>query len=483
VPGVREAAALMGTPANLELLAAAGLATPEGKDATADDLILAVGADDDAIAGAAFALAKRLFDERQHAREATGRPIPRTLQSALAQLPDANLAMISVPGAYAKLEALTALRRGLHVFLFSDNVPLGDEVELKRLAARQQLLCMGPDCGTAYLNGIGLGFANVVPRGRIGCVAASGTGLQAVASHVAALGEGISHGIGVGGRDLSAEVGGAMTMLALEALARDVSTEAVVIVSKPAASEVIPALEAAIRAVAKPVIVCCLGAVAHAKAPGTWVSTLEDAAEAAVAAVRGRPWTARLFTDPASVRARLASATARGTLLGLYTGGTLAHEARLLVEPLLGPIHTTITGEAGRHRIVDLGADEFTRGRPHPMIDAAARDARVRETPQSPDVGVLLLDVVLGRAAHPDPTRSLSVAIREARAAAERVGRSLVTVVSVIGTKDDPQGLARQIAALEAAGADVLPSNAQAARFAALALKPDLAPALLEGSG
>jgi len=182
------------------------------------------------------------------------------------------------------------------------------------------------------------------------------------------------------------------------------------------------------------------------------------------------------------VRARLASTTARGALLGLYTGGTLAHEARLLVEPLLGPIHTTIAGEAGRHRIVDLGADEFTRGRPHPMIDAAARDARVRETGESPDVGVLLLDVVLGRAVHPDPARSLSAAIREARAAAERAGRSLVTIVSVIGTKDDPQGLTGQIAALEAAGADVLPSNAQAARFAALALKPDLAPALLEAS-
>jgi FdrA protein len=473
VPGVREAAALMGTPANRELLAEAGLATPECKDATSDDLILAVGADDDAIAETAFAVATRLFDERQQAREATGRALPRTLPSALAQLPDANLAMISVPGAYAKLEALTALRRGLHVFLFSDNVPLEDEVELKQLAVRQRLLCMGPDCGTAYLNGIGLGFANVVPRGRIGCVAASGTGLQAVASHVAALGEGISHGIGVGGRDLSAEVGGAMTMLALDALARDVSTEAVVIVSKPAAPSVIAALQAAIRALAKPVIVCCLGAVAEVSAPGTWVSTLEDAAEAAVAAVRGRPWAARAFTDPAGARARLASTTAHGALLGLYTGGTLAHEARLLVEPLLEP---------GQHRIVDLGADEFTRGRPHPMIDAAARDARVLEAGHSPDVGVLLLDVVLGRATHPDPTRSLSGAIREARVAAERDRRSLVTVVSVIGTKDDPQGLAGQIAALEAAGAHVLPSNAQAARFAALALKPALALALLEGS-
>lgn len=459
VPGVREAAVLMGTPANRELLADAGLATPECKDATADDLVVAVGADDDAVAATAFALAAQLFDERQAARVATGRSLPRSLESAIGQMPGANLAMISVPGAYAKLEALTALRRGLHVFLFSDNVPLADEVELKQLAVRQRLLCMGPDCGTAYLNGVGLGFANVVPRGRIGCVAASGTGLQAVASRVAALGEGISHGIGVGGRDLSAEVGGAMTLLALDALARDATTEAVVIISKPAAPAVLPALHAAIRGVSKPVVVCCLGAAEDPSAAGTWVSTLEDAAEAGVAAVRGERWTARDQTG-------VVPPTARGALLGLFTGGTLAHEALLAVEPLLGPIHATL-GARG-HAIVDLGADEFTRGRPHPMIDAEARDARVREAGRSPDVGVLLLDVVLGRAAHPDPARSLSAAIREARATARR---ELLVVASVIGTKDDPQGLSSQVAALEAAGAHVLPSSARAARFAARALK------------
>jgi FdrA protein len=400
------------------------------------------------------------------------------------ELPDATLAMISVPGAHAKLEALTALRRGLHVFLFSDNVPVADEVELKQLAARQGLLCMGPDCGTAYVNGIGLGFANVVPRGRIGCVAASGTGLQAVVSRVAALGEGISHGLGVGGRDLSADVGGAMTTLALAALAHDASTEAVVVISKPPAPSVVPALDAAIRAVPKPVIVCCLGAAppeaSGASASATWVTTLEDAADAAVAIVRREPWAPRLFTDPARVRARLATAKTRGRLLALYTGGTLAHEARLILEPLLGPVGGNLgpTG-AGPHHILDLGADEFTRGRPHPMIDPSTRNARVREAGRAADVGVVLLDVVLGRAAHPDPARGLADAIRDARDEAARGGRSLVAVVSVVGTDRDPQGLRDQIAALEAAGAEVLPSNAQAARFAALALEPDLAATVL----
>jgi FdrA protein len=483
LPGVREAAALMGTPANHELLAAAGLATSDIEAAAAGDLILAVDAADDATAEGALATAKRLFDERRDRRESSGRIRPRTLDSALRDLPDANLALISVPGPYAKREAQRALRRGLHVFLFSDNVSLADEVELKRLALERRLFCMGPDCGTAYLDGVGLGFANVVPRGGIGCVAASGTGLQVVVSSLAALGEGISHGLGVGGRDLSAEVGGAMTVFALEALAADSATEAIVVISKPAAPEVMPALEAAIGSIGKPVVVCCLDAKAAAGAPGTWVSTLDDAAQAVAAVARGRRWSPRLFREPARVRTRLATRGGRrpaGRLLGLFTGGTLAHEARLVLEPLVGPVAAhgdDVPG--GTHRILDLGADEFTVGRPHPMLDPAGRAARVREAGRSPEVGVLLLDLVLGRAAHPDPARALSAAIRDARASAERQGRALLAIASVVGTEADPQGLRAQVAALEAAGVEVLPSTAEAARFAALALEPELAPRLL----
>jgi len=469
----------MGTPANHELLVAAGLSTAETKEAGPGDLILAVDAESETAAEAALAAAKGFFATRRQALEATVRILPRTLDSALRHLPDANLAMISVPGAHAKFEALGALRRGLHVFLFSDNVPLADEVELKRLAVRRRLLCMGPDCGTAYLNGVGLGFANVVPRGRIGCVAASGTGLQAVASHVAALGEGISHGIGVGGRDLSAEVGGAMTALALEALAADSLTEVIVLISKPPASSVMPRLEAALGTVRKPVIACCLGAPPCAGVGTLWVTTLEDAAEAAVATLRGRPWIPRAFSDPETIRMRLARVSAgperRGAgMLGLYTGGTLAHEARLLIESLIGPIASNL--------ILDLGADEFTVGRPHPMLDPEVRAARVRDAGRSATVGVILLDLVLGRAAHADPAGPLAAAIRDALAAAAAAGRSLAVVASVVGTAGDPQGLPRQVAVLEAAGAELLPSNAQAARFCALVARPELAARLLGGS-
>jgi FdrA protein len=487
LPGVRQSAALMGTPANHLLLASAGLASADWANASSADLILAVDAGTEAEAEAALAAASAFLDRQRQERAASGRALPRTLASALDRLPGANLVAVSVPGAYAAFEATSALKRGRHVFLFSDNVTLDDEIALKRLASSRRLLCMGPDCGTAYLNGVGLGFANVVSRGGIGCVAASGTGLQAVAAHVSALGEGISHGIGVGGRDLSSAVGGAMTKLALDLLAADPATRVIVIISKPPASTVMADLDGIIRGIAKPVIVCCLGAAPSAGAAGHWVSTLEDAAEAAVALARGLPWRPRAFTDPARIRALLArlepGGRRGGRLLGLYTGGTLGHEARILLEPLLGPIESALAGPAEvSHRIVDLGADELTEGRPHPMIDPSGRAALVREAGRCPDVGVLLVDLVLGRAAHGDPARPLSAAVMDARAAAAEAGRSLAVVASVLGTEADPQGLGAQIAALEAAGAAVLPSSAQAARVAALVLRPDLAATLLAGS-
>lgn len=481
--GVREAAALLGTPANQELLAEAGLATDETRTATPGDLILAVRANSEAAAAAALGQAKELLAQRRQTDTAAGRPPVRTLDAALRLMPDATLAMISVPGAYAALETRRALQRGLHVFLFSDNVPLADEIALKQLARRRGLLCMGPDCGTAYLGGVGLGFANVVKPGRVGCVAASGTGLQAVVAHLAALGEGISHGIGVGGRDLSAEVGGLMTTFALELLARDSATQAVMVISKPPDPAVLPILARAIEEVDKPVIVCCLGAAPAAKSRARWVSTLVDGATATAAALAGRPWSSSTL-DPEDARTRLARVDEAGTrrgpgVLGLYTGGTLAYEAKFLLEPLLGTASTRFDGGAAPLRVVDLGDDEFTVGRPHPMIDPEARAARLREAARDPGVGVLLLDVVLGRAAHPDPAGTLAAAVHDARRTAAADGRALAAVASVVGTPDDPQQLTAQIGVLEAAGVEVLPSNADAARFAALVARPELAPSLV----
>lgn len=487
-PGVREAAAFMGTPANHELLEQTGLATADTHTAQPNDLILAVKADTEAAAEAALAAAQDLLRERRKAVEQKARLLPRTLDSALRQMPDANVAAISVPGAYARFEAQRALRRGLHVWLFSDNVPVEDEVALKHEAVRRGLLCMGPDCGTAYLNGTGLGFANVVPRGRVGCVAASGTGLQAVVSRLAALGEGVSHGIGVGGRDLTAEVGGAMTFFALNALAQDPATEALVLVSKPGAAEVIPRLEQVLPTLGKPVVVCCQGVIRPGGDSVRWVATLDDAADMVCSAMRGLPWSPRAFRDAGGVRRRLQAIHARtgrqgDSLLGLYTGGTLAHEAELILETLLGPIafNPRAAGVADGHRIHDLGDDAYTVGRPHPMIDPGTRTEMLQHAGTDPGVGVILVDLVLGKGSHPDPAGPLVGAWREVSRQAAASGRCLVAVASVVGTPGDPQGLPRQVAQLEEAGIVVLPSNAEAARFAALVAKPGLTDQLLEG--
>jgi FdrA protein len=482
-PGVREAAALMGTPTNHGLLRAARLATAETGVAGAGDLVVAVGADSDDAATAALAAAQEWLGSRRRLSlpgsdgSHAARVRPRTLDSARRWLPDANLAAVSVPGAYAAAEARRALHRGLHVFLFSDNVALADEVVLKTLAARRGLLCMGPDCGTAYVGGVGLGFWNTVPRGRVGVVAASGTGLQAVATALARRGEGISQGIGVGGRDLSAAVGGSMTTRAVGALGRDPGTALVVVVAKSPDPSAMPVLQAALGALGKPAVVCALGAPTDG--PGQWVESVDDAAAAAVAWLRGVPWVPRAFDDPGAVRARLADVQragwrSGGTILGLYTGGTLAAEARQILAPLVGPVAPTLDPGDGRHRVVDLGAEAYTVGRPHPMLDPEARAAHVREAGRAGDVSVLLLDVVLGWGGHPDPAGPLAAAIRAAREAARARRRVLAVVASVVGTPGDPQVLEGQARALAEAGAVVLPSNAEAARLAALLVRPDL---------
>jgi FdrA protein len=386
-------------------------------------------------------------------------------------MPDANLVSLSVPGAYVKAEAMAALRRSLNLFIFSDNVPVEDEITLKTEAVRRGLFCMGPDQGTAYLGGAGLGFANVAARGRIGCVSASGTGLQTVVARLDALGEGLSHGIGVGGRDLSQAVGGAMTMFALDALAADPATEAIVLISKPPHAAVLSKLEARLAALAKPAVLCCVGNPPRASGRTVWVETLDQAADAAVALLSGAKWTPRTFCDANGVRARLLDATGAGDLegkciLGLYTGGTLAYETAHLFKQAFETDHP--------HRIEDLGDDQYTVGRPHPMIDPGVRTDKIIEAASDPQVGVLLLDLVLGKGSHDNPAEPLAAAVNEARRIAARDGRRIACVASIIGTRRDPQDLAAQTAQLREAGIGVLASNADAARCAAMLVKPDL---------
>ena len=422
--GVEAAALMIGSPSNKALLREAGLLAPEGEKASANDLVIAVRGPQ---ARQASETALALLSEKVESA-APGMQTSRTLRGALELLPQANLALISIPGEFAAYEARRALERGLHVLLFSDNVSLEDELALKRLAAQKKLLLMGPDCGTALIAGTPLAFANVVPRGGIGIVSASGTGLQEVSSLVARMGGGISHGIGVGGRDLDARIGALGTFAALDALESDPSTSHIVLISKPPAPEVAKKVIERVKRIAKPSVVCFLGLDQPGIAP-----TLRDAAEQAM----GKS----LENEP------LRAGKDRGLVRGLYCGGTLCAEAEIIFRR---------KGLAG-HQFIDLGADEYTRGRPHPMIEPEIRNHHVRRALADPSVAVILVDVVLGHGAHDNPA---GVLLRN------DLKRKTV-VASVTGTEQDPQVWSRQAALLRAAGILVAPSNAHAAELAA----------------
>jgi succinyl-CoA synthetase alpha subunit len=480
--GITSAAAMMGTPQNRALLEQAGLLAREGAAAQPADLIVAVVADCVESADAAReAIERALLGRAPGAAAATTAARPRTLPSAIRTLPGANLALVSVPGPYAGAEAMRALRAGLHVMVFSDNVPVETEVALKRAALERGLLAMGPDCGTAIVDGVPLGFANAVPRGRIGLAAASGTGLQEVSCVVAREGEGVSQALGVGGRDLTDEVGGLMMLRALELLAGDAATKVVCVIGKPPGPRVAPALAAAVARLGKPCVVYLparVEAPTHAPRPrgslreiGGAVyaaATLEDAGRAAVALAHGTTPAPAEFTRPADEIERLVREATRGLgrgrrhVRGLYAGGTLAGEAAALLAEQLDAVAGSLTAGGPGHRVVDLGADVFTVGRPHPMIDGHVRRQWIEREGRDPTTAVLLLDVVLGYGTAADPAGEILPAVR-----AVGGGRDVAVVASVCGTDADTPSRASQVAALHGAGVIVMDSNAQAARLAA----------------
>lgn len=467
--GIDRAGLVMATPANRDVLAAAALLTDAVAAARPNDLVVAVRAVDDATAEAALnQAAARLAGPGTEGADDAVHTDARTIAEAVHELGTANFALISTPGSYATAEAMKALKHGLNVFLFSDNVPLEDEIELKAMARRKGLLLMGPDCGTAIVDGVPLGFANAVRRGTIGLVAASGTGLQQVSCLIHRAGAGISQAIGVGGRDLDERVGGAMMLDGLERLAADPGTDVIVLISKPPAVCVAERVLAAAAAAGKPVVVNFLGGdpVAARSVGAISAATFEAAAAIASALALGRPMPAEDDRLDPSVAGAVAAAL--GTLRsgqvrirGLYSGGSLAGEAKLILKAMLG------ADRAATHEILDLGDDQYTVGRPHPMIDPRLRNEYLLAAALEPSTAVILLDVVLGYGAHPDPAGQLSPAIQAARAAAAGEGRQVAVVASVCGTDADPQGLAAQEATLAAAGVLLAPSNARAARIAA----------------
>ncbi|MGD9091865.1 MAG: acyl-CoA synthetase FdrA [Anaerolineales bacterium] len=470
-PGVVDAGVVMGTDANKDVLAQSGLLDPEAKDAGPDDMVIVVRAEDEMSAHVALEQIDDLLTRRrQGGVDEAYRP--KSLETAVSILPEALWVLISVPGRYAAGVTRQALELGKHVFLYSDNVSLEDEIELKQVATEGGLLVMGPDCGTAIINGVGLGFANKVRRGPIGMVAASGTGLQQVSARVHQLGSGFTHALGTGGRDLSEEVNALTARQGLDLLIRDPETRVIVLVSKPPSPQVAQELVNAARSAGKPVVVDFIGYATDIQQVDNvhFATTFDATAELAVRLAGSPP-----KVEPSWDLNVKRFAPGQRYLRGLFSGGTLAYEALLLMRAYVPNVFSNAPLDkqyrladslvSQEHTIIDLGEDEFTVGRLHPMMDNDLRIRRLEKEAADSEVAVILLDVVLGYGAHPDPASELAPAIANARAAAKADGRYLEVVAVVSGTDEDPQDLNAQVEQLTEAGALVGTSNDIAVRY------------------
>ena len=451
----------MATPLNVEIYQRLGFDPAEVEGVSPNDLLVAIRADDDALDAAAAELERQLAPAASSQTDGFGSsPAPRTLASALRH--GGSLALISVPGQHAFVEAMDAIQAGVSVMLFSDNVPVEQEIALKDEAASHDVLVMGPDCGTAVVGGLGLGFANALRPGPVGIVAASGTGAQEVTCLLDADGVGVTAVLGVGGRDLSAAVGGRSTLAAMKALDEHLATKFVVVLSKPPDPKVAERVRAAAEQLSTPSLVAFVGM-------GQGDLT---AATAQILVALGRTPTA-----PPEWSAPYERTPRSGFVRGLFSGGTLCDEAMAIAAGSLRADRIQYPSASGRgrsvrdlqapgHLMIDFGDDRLTVGRPHPMIDQSLRLERIAQEGSDPACAVLLLDVVLGYGAHPDPATQLAPAIAVARESARRSGRDLAVVVSLVGSRSDPQGRDATASALAAAGASVHLSNAAAARIA-----------------
>jgi FdrA protein len=478
---VADAAAVMATRENKAILRSAGLWTDQFETAGDTDLILAVKAETAAAAAVALEAAAGRLQQARTRRKADVEHQPASIECAVRALPGANVALISIAGRYAAEQARQALEAGLHVMLFSDNVSLVSEIALKNLAHQKGLLLMGPDCGTAILNGVPLAFANAVNRGDIGIVAAAGTGLQEVSTILSNEGAGVSQAIGTGGRDVKQEVGGIMFLDALAALRGDPSTRVVMLISKPPHQSVLRRIGETVAGIGKPVIAAFLGAdEAVVRQYGMIpAATLEEAALMAAALSKGQPAEAAhkfLAARRRRIQEQAAREAARFTspqkyIRGLFSGGTFCAEAQLIFRTLaLSNVYSNVplapcapladVWKSQAHTLIDLGDDAFTVGRPHPMIDYSLRNRRIIEEANDPETAVILLDVVLGYGANPDPAGELVPIIAASP-------RRVTFACSITGTPQDPQDRRRVEAALGAAGVRIFPSNAAAAEFTA----------------
>jgi succinyl-CoA synthetase alpha subunit len=484
VAGIREAMVCMGTDLNKAFLRSVGLLGIEAELATINDLIIAVNGENEEAATEGMKKAEGLLLQKVRLRGGTKVFRPRTLENALKRFPEANLILMSIPGNYVRREAEIAIKKGLHVLIFSDNVPIKDEIELKKLGQKEGLLVMGPDCGTAIIHGTALGFANAVRKGPIGIIGASGTGIQELSVILDKLGVGISQAIGTGGRDLLQEVGGITTQMAIEAMNRDPETKVIVFLAKAFDKQIGEEILHLLKRTGKPAIVNLMGGpmdlIESVGLEGG--STLEETAFKAALKVSKEIKKETFITEQdltkivESETRHLSSS--QKYLRALFSGGSLCVEAVSIFSQVVRKrIYTNIHHKDAEplpdleksieHTMIDLGDDFFTRGRAHPMIDPRIRIERLLKEAEDPEIAVVLLDIILGYGSSSDMAGSLLPAIIRAREMSESRGGYLPVVVNLCGTEEDPQNLEEQKGKLSEVGVVVLPTNALATRVAA----------------
>lgn len=480
IPGVLQTAVLMGSDANKQILLDLGFQNPEVNSASANDLVVAVKAETTTARDAVLQHLDEWLTEVSSKKAAAQ---VHDLREALAQKPDANLVVISVPGEYAAHEAQMSLEAGRNVFLFSDNVSVEDEVALKRFASEHGLLVMGPDCGTSILGGVGIAFSNAVRKGNIGAIAAAGTGLQEFTSMVHNAGHGISHAIGTGGRDLSEPVGGITTLTALDALEKDPRTEVIVILSKPPAARTLSKLIERFRSCKKPIIGCFLGIPGKIDGEGVLfqkANLIDDAVKLANESIAKTESPMTLSEGRIPV-VRPNWSPEQKYLRGVFAGGTFTYQSQQIFRnagirvfsntPIDKANKLGHPDQSQENSIVDMGEEFYMVGRPHPMIDGSQRSARILKEAQDPQMAILLLDFILGYNASMDPVGDLIESISKAREITRRRGGELAVVASICGTDADPQDLRMQKRMLEENGVTVFQSNARATEYCLQLLK------------
>ncbi|MDT2598162.1 acyl-CoA synthetase FdrA [Enterococcus hulanensis] len=473
--GVTKASVMMGTPANKDIFKTGGLYTSELEEASSNDMaiVLEIDGKDEQLIQDVLNTIDEFLAEQSKGGSDKGTETVKTWDKALELGEDAHVVIFSIPGTHAALEIEHALNEGKHVFCFSDNVALEDEVRLKQMAHEKGLLLMGPDCGTGIINGIPVAFTNAVRKGSIGVVGASGTGIQEVTTLIHKLGGGVTNAIGTGGRDLKDEVGGITLKDSVATLENDPDTKVIVVISKPPAPSVRDEVLDLLRSSSKPVVTIFLGEEPTDHEENLYRAyTLEEAAEIAVQLMHGKEVVEKntALEDPC-----YQFAAGQTGIKGLYSGGTLAYEAAMLMKRALG-LKDEKEAEAGFilkdgvHEIIDLGDDIYTQGKPHPMIDPSKRQEMLAQAADDPTTAVILLDDVLGYGSHENMAKELAPTIKEIKEKAASAGRELVVIATIVGTDEDPQNMADQKRILTEAGTILCNSNAQAVKLALIIL-------------